>query len=93
MRTGASSAIMRRHENSRKGDQQTIGCVIQFDGDASDLTRMQRQQLETTARDFSGKPQKIEIRGHTLNDLHSAAAGGHDTWDLAYLRCHKTMPE
>ncbi len=51
----------------RPGDQATIGGVIYFTPGATDLTDDQRRQLQAAANELGGKPQKIEIRGHTIN--------------------------
>jgi chemotaxis protein MotB len=75
----------------RPGDQATIGGVIYFAPGQVDLDKEQKKQLETTANDLGGKPQKIEIRGHTFNRAQSPDGKPQDNWDLAYQRCHKTM--
>ena len=75
----------------RPGDQATIGGVIFFSAGTSDLDDEQKRQLQATAKDLAGKPQKIEIRGHTLTRSPGADAKPRDNWDLAYERCHKTM--
>jgi chemotaxis protein MotB len=75
----------------RPGDQATIGGVIYFSGGVSDLSDEQRRQLQSTARDLAGKPQKIEVRGHTLNRSPGADGKLCDNWNLAYERCYKTM--
>jgi chemotaxis protein MotB len=75
----------------RQGDQLTIGGVIYFKGRTSDLTDEQRLQLQASAKELAGKPQKIEIRGHTRNRPFPPDGKVHDNWDLAYQRCHKTM--
>ncbi len=77
--------------NVRQGDQVTIGGVIYFEPTATDLTEKQQAQLQTIAKDLGGKPQKIEIRGHTLNSPPTGNGKVTDNWDLAYQRCHKTM--
>jgi len=75
----------------RSGDQKTIGGVIYFKGRTIDLTDEQREQLQETSKELAGKPQKIEIRGHTLNRPFPPDGMINDNWDLAYQRCHKTM--
>lgn len=75
----------------RPGDQATIGGVIYFDAGKTDLNDEQKRQLQTTAGDLAGKPQKIEIRGHTLARSPGADGKPRDNWDVAYERCHKTM--
>ena len=75
----------------RAGDQKTIGGVIFFKGRTTDLSDEQRQDLQASAKELAGKPQKIEIRGHTRNRPFPPDGKIHDNWDLAYERCHKTM--
>jgi chemotaxis protein MotB len=75
----------------RPGDQATIGGVIYFDAGKTDLNDDQKRQLQTTANDLAGKPQKIEIRGHTLARSPGPDGKPRDNWDVAYERCHKTM--
>ncbi len=75
----------------RQGDQATIGGVLQFAPDAVELSEKQRLQLQGIAQDLGGKPQKIEIRGHTVNRPPPTATNATDNWDLAYQRCHKVM--
>jgi chemotaxis protein MotB len=75
----------------RVGDQATIGGSIYFDDAATELTDEQKRQLDLLAKDLSGKPQKMEVRGHTVCRPHPKDAKLRDNWDLAYERCHKTM--
>ncbi len=75
----------------RQGDQKTIGGVIYFKGRTIDLTDDQREQLQQTAKELAGKPQKIEIRGHTISRPYPPDGKINDNWDLAYRRCHATM--
>ncbi|HKD36345.1 MAG TPA: flagellar motor protein MotB [Pirellulales bacterium] len=75
----------------RPGDQATIGGVIYFDAGKSELNDEQRQHLQSTANDLAGKPQKIEIRGHTLARSPGPDGKPRDNWDVAYERCYRTM--
>jgi chemotaxis protein MotB len=75
----------------RAGDQETLGGVIFFDAGVSELNDEQRRQLQVTARDIGGKPQKIEIRGHTIGRPTRGDGKLRDNWDLAYERCYRTM--
>ncbi|HEV2947304.1 MAG TPA: flagellar motor protein MotB, partial [Gemmataceae bacterium] len=67
----------------RPGDQATIGGVIYFDAGATDLNDEQKRQLKTTANDLAGKPQKIEVRGHTLARSPGPDGKPRDNWDVA----------
>ncbi len=75
----------------RPGDQATVGGVIYFATGETELNDEQKQQLQTAAKELGGKPQKIEIRGHTYNRAQAANGKPQDNWNLAYERCHKTM--
>jgi chemotaxis protein MotB len=75
----------------RVGDQPTIGGSIYFDNAKTDLSDEQKRQLDLLAKDLNGKPQKLEVRGHTVCRPQGADAKYRDNWDLAYERCHKTM--
>jgi len=39
---------------------------------------------------IQGKPQKIEIRGHTSQRPITSGSSLRDNWDLAYERCRQT---
>ncbi len=75
----------------RPGDQQTTGGVIYFAEGTSDLSEENKRQLQIAAEELGGKPQRIEIRGHTSRKPVDKDSPYRDSWDLAYARCHKTM--
>jgi chemotaxis protein MotB len=75
----------------RPGGQVTIGGVIYFEEGASDLGADQERQLQLVVQELSGKPQKIEIRGHTTSRGQLQDSSFRDNWDLAYARCHRTI--
>jgi chemotaxis protein MotB len=75
----------------RPGEQSAIGGVVYFAENSSEMTKPQEQQLQTLAEEMSGKPQKIEIRGHTSRRPLAGSAPYRDHWDLAYSRCRHTM--
>ncbi len=74
----------------RPGDQLTMGGVIWFDDAAPALTDEQKRNLRIAADELAGKPQRVEIRGHT-STRKPADEKYRDQWDLAYARCHATM--
>ena len=70
-----------------KGDQVTCGSDIVFKEGSAELTEHHKRNLEATAQEIGGKPQKIEIRGHT-SPRPLPPDGPYKThWDLAYARC------
>lgn len=77
----------------RRGEHVTKGGIIFFEDDAAGLNDDQRSDLKLAIADLSGKPQKIEIRGHTPAKIEARADAPQDAWDLAYARCRRTMEE
>jgi len=75
----------------RPGDDSSIGGVIFFAEGATELTEENRRALQQIINQIAGKPQKIEIRGHTSRRPIHPKAGMRDHWDLAYSRCRSTM--
>jgi chemotaxis protein MotB len=75
----------------RPGEHAVIGGVVYFAEGSSDLSKEQEKQLEIIAEELQGKPQKVEIRGHTSRRPLSGSAPFRDNWDLAYSRCRHTM--
>jgi chemotaxis protein MotB len=73
----------------RPSEEATQGGVIYFEEGQSDLTEEHRKTLEASARAIGGKPQKIEIRGHTSTRPLAENSPYRDHWDLAYSRCRK----
>jgi chemotaxis protein MotB len=83
---GPSGDYSRVH-SLRPGEQEAVGGMIYFAEGSSSLTEKQQQQLQTIAEELGGKPQKIEIRGHTSRRPPPPDAPFRDNWDLAYARC------
>lgn len=73
------------------GEKTGIGSVIFFDEDQAELTPSHIGQLQITVSILQGKPQKIEIRGHTSRRPVNPNSGFSDNWDLAYQRSRNTM--
>lgn len=71
----------------RPGQDTTVGGVIFFEEDTADLSEEAKSRLKEIASQVAGKPQKIEVRGHTSRK--PVKDGDH--WQLAYERCHVTM--
>ncbi len=74
----------------RSGDRVTVGSVIHFDLFDSRLTDEAKRRLQTAATQIGGKPQKIEIRGHTLRRPPPAGSKYSDNWRLSFDRCEQT---
>lgn len=75
----------------RPGEDSSVGGVIYFAEDAVELTEENKQNLQQIIDQVAGKPQKIEIRGHTTRKPVGKDSGFRDQWDLAYARCRATM--
>jgi len=66
-----------------------VGGVVFFPEQAWMLDEKQKRTLENIASNFGGKPQIIEIRGHTSNAPLPKGSPFLDHWDLAYARCNQ----
>ncbi len=75
----------------RPGRNPTLGGVIYFDETSSELSPQNRDVLQRTAALLRGKPQKVEIRGHTSTFPLPPDSAYANHWDLAYARCIHTM--
>ncbi len=75
----------------RPGSSKTVGSAIVFDVGSNELSEAHQVILQDeTFRRLRGKPQKIEIRGHTSRNPLEAAEHSGDYWHLAYERCRNT---
>ncbi len=75
----------------RSGDQIVMGGVLYFPEGSAELTPEAERQLVSIAQQIVGKPQKIEIRGHTTNRPLPSDSPYRDHWDLAFARCRATL--
>jgi chemotaxis protein MotB len=80
-----------RVQTIRPGRSATTGGVIFFDEMSADLTDEARAALQVIAKEVAGKPQKLEVRGHTSRRPVNSSQGVRDHWDLAYNRCYNVM--
>jgi chemotaxis protein MotB len=71
----------------RPSEDSTQGGLVYFEEGSSQLTKEQRKTLRTIAGLIDGKPQKIEIRGHTSSRPLPLDSPYANHWDLAYARC------
>ncbi len=71
----------------RPGSQTTIGGVVFFAPDEAELTEEGQNDLRRIVREMTGKPQIIEVRGHTAPRPPSPGSPYRDNWELAYARC------
>lgn len=75
----------------RPGEDSSIGGQIRFDEQATELTEENKRALIRIIEQIAGKPQKIEIRGHTTRRPVDPDSGFRDVWDLADARARVTM--
>ncbi len=80
-----------RVRTMRPGEDTTQGGVVYFEEGASRLTEDHKRALRVTVRAIGGKPQKIEIRGHTSARPLEPDSPHRNRWDLAYARCFQVM--
>ena len=71
----------------RPGEDTTVGGVIFFDEDSTELTPYATDRLYEIAAQVAGKPQKIEIRGHASRK----PIPGTDHWEVALQRGRVVM--
>ncbi len=75
----------------RPGDRSVIGTVIHFQETQTELSDAHRSELKRATLDMLGKPQVIEIRGHTTGRPAQDFSSYQDNWELAYQRCRAVM--
>ena len=80
-----------RVQSLRKGENPTIGGVLYFDDGSSELTAEQKRILQSVAQEVGGKPQKIEIRGHTSSRPLPKGCVYKTHWELAFARSSHAM--
>jgi chemotaxis protein MotB len=80
-----------RVQSIRQGEQATRGGVVYFHEGTAELTEEHKLILQAAAEVIGGKPQKIEIRGHTSTRPLASDSPYRDHWDLAYDRCRKVQ--
>lgn len=76
-----------RVEFVRPGTQTVIGARIPFPLGSAELTDDAKTQLQVAVLQMQGKPQKIEIRGHTSPKPELAGTNAKDEIELSFLRC------
>lgn len=75
----------------RPGEDSSIGGQIYFEEQSVELSRENKQALIRIIEQISGKPQKIEIRGHSTRKPVDPDLGFRDVYDLAAARARSTM--
>jgi chemotaxis protein MotB len=75
----------------RPGRKTGVGTVLYFPEEQIDLNDEHRSALRQQADLLQGKPQKLEIRGHTSVRPTSGDTRFRDNWDISYERCRQVM--
>jgi chemotaxis protein MotB len=73
------------------GDRRSIGTVLEFPEDSAQLTEAGTTEVKRIALALRGKPNKIEVRGHTTRRPLPEGCPFATPWDLCYARCQATM--
>jgi len=74
----------------RNADQSTTGGILIFEKeDDVELTEAHRRTLQTCAQLIGGKPQKIEVRGHTSSHPLPEGSPYKTHWALAFERAQR----
>lgn len=73
----------------RPGSRTAVGTVIYFEGGTTELDATAREDLLQTVDLLRGKPQKIEVRGHT--SPQAVEEDSANAWRLAFERAENTM--
>jgi chemotaxis protein MotB len=69
------------------GEQAAMGTLILFAEGSADLDAAAQLRLTHLAPLLAGKPNKIELRGHTTGRPLSEGSEFRDAWQLSYERC------
>ncbi|NOZ39116.1 MAG: OmpA family protein [Planctomycetes bacterium] len=75
----------------RPGEDSSVGGQVYFGEQAIELSEANKRALMSIIEQVDGKPQKIEIRGHTSRRPVNRESGFRDLGDLAYERARSTM--
>lgn len=76
----------------RPGGQTAIGTVVYFEEGSDALSETAREEIRKQHAIFAGKPQKIEVRGHSsLRERQQVGSEDEDSWELSYKRARAVM--
>src|SRR5262245_50528931 len=72
---------------TKGGERTSIGIVVHFTDDSAELDQEAQRRLADIAPLLVGKPQKVEVRGHSSRRPLPEGSPYRDHWHLAYDRC------
>jgi len=75
----------------RPGQTTAVGSVIFFETASAELDEAAKRDLDITAAELVGKPQKIEVRGHCNSEITSRTMGTDMGISLAFERSTVVM--
>ncbi|TWU31537.1 OmpA/MotB family protein [Novipirellula artificiosorum] len=70
----------------RPGQMTAVGSVVLFELGSDQLSAENREALKIVAAQLRGKPQKIEVRGHTSAEFAARTAGTDESIQLGFRR-------
>ena len=70
----------------RPGQMTAVGSVVFFEEGSDKLTKASHAVIRNAAEQLRGKPQKIEVRGHTSAEFAARTAGSDDAVMLGFRR-------
>ncbi len=73
------------------GQKSAVGSMIVFEETGVELDATAKEQLRQFVALVLGKPNKIEIRGHTTRRRLPEDSPYKDSWQLSYERCQKVL--
>lgn len=74
-----------------RSEQSGTGTIVFFDEDSANLNDEAKTRLSELIPLITGKPHKIEVRGHTSRHPLPANSPYHDPWQLSFARCDAVM--
>ena len=86
---GSQSVLL----TTQGGQRTSIGTVVHFADDSIEIDAEAQRRLKELVPLLIGKPQKIEVRGHTSRRPLPAGGPYADHWQLSYQRCMAVMAE
>lgn len=75
----------------RPGKQTAVGSVVFFELGTDQLQADSLRVLDAIADQLRGKPQKIEVRGHTSPETAARARNAAESMDLSYSRARAVL--
>jgi chemotaxis protein MotB len=73
------------------GKYSSVGSVVPFADNSAEIGDEEKAKLKNFIPMLLGKPNKIEVRGHTSRRPLPSGSSFHDAWDLSFARCLAVM--